>query len=100
MYINVPNYEAEQAITNRVNAKTRHCRIGKVRLKTGVPWVDKPWDSLRQPVQPVIPGPLWNEGSQPWWMRGPWCNQATGGGYVRESRTDEVYRIPPHGVVM
>jgi len=78
MYINVPNYEAEQEIINRINAKTRHCRIGKVRHKTGVAWVDKRWNPLRQPIQPVIPGPFVNH-PQPWWMQGPWCNQATGG---------------------
>lgn len=101
MYIIQRDYQAEQAITNRINAKTRHCRIGNVRHKTGVPWADRPSKFILQP-QPSIPGPL-NNHPQPWWMQGPWCNQATGGGYVRESRTDDLTRppvVPSHGVLM
>lgn len=71
MYYREPNYEAEQAITNRVNAKTRHCRIGKVRMKAGVPWADKPL-ATPTPAQPVVPW-IGSEGFTPWWQRGPFC---------------------------
>lgn len=73
MYHREPNYEAEHAITNRINAKTRRCRIGKVRLKTGVPWVDKGLSDMKPPYldttgcRPIAP----------WMMPGHWCNQAS-----------------------
>jgi hypothetical protein len=72
MYIIQPDYEAEQAITNRINANTRHCRIGKVRHKTGIRWADSPLRDIMKP-QPVIPGPFINI-HQPWWMQGPFCD--------------------------
>ena len=71
MYINYPDHEAELEVMNFLNERTRHCRIGKVTRKCRtIPLLD---DIMRQ--QPVIPGPLYNH-PQPWWMQGPWCNQA------------------------
>lgn len=70
MYTKEPNYEAYQEIVNQVNVKERHCRIGKVRQKTGVPWFDKP-SVLRDIMkrQSVIPSPFMNS-QQPKWMQG------------------------------
>lgn len=102
MYIIQPDHNLDQWVSNRVNAEKRHCRIGKVRHKTGVPWVDRPNKLIIQQPQPRIFGPFINH-PEPWWMQGPWCNQATGGGYVRESRTDDLTRppvVPSHGVLM
>lgn len=84
-----PNYEAEQAITNRINAKTRHCRIGKVRIKTGIDWADRGIPPFKYQLpykwEPVAP-PL-----TPWWMQGPWCNQAD---------IEKPPVIPAHGVLI
>ena len=91
-YIIEPNYEAGRAITNRINEKTRHCRIGKVRMKAGVPWVDKPEIMKPQPIMP-------DYGFQPWWMRGPWCGTQAGG-YVPVTKANDVPLVPPHGVLM
>lgn len=98
-YIIEPNYEAGRAITNRINEKTRHCRIGKVAFKTGVPWVDKgivPFDRMKP--QPVIPGDIHN-GFIPWWQRGPWCGTQSGG-YVPVTKTNDIPLVPSHGVMM
>jgi hypothetical protein len=80
MYIIQPDHSLDQWVANRINAEERHCRIGKVRHKTGVPWADRP-SKFILPAQPVIPGSI-NNHPQPWWMQGPWCNQATGGGML------------------
>lgn len=93
-YIIEPNYEAGRALTNRINEKTRHCRIGKVAFKTGVPWVDK---GIK--YEPPQPPRIWDGGYIPWWQRGPWCGTQSGG-YVPVTKTNDIPLVPSHGVMM
>lgn len=75
MYIIEPNREADKALANVTNRIERHCRIGKVRIKTGVKWMDSPFPYVPpRKAEPVI----WrgDQNAIPWWMHGPWCNQA------------------------
>lgn len=77
MIYHAPNYEGDQAVANYINAATRHCRIGKVRLKAGVPWADEgvPPFKYDKPQGWVFKSPS----PTPWWMQGPWCNGSTSG---------------------
>lgn len=87
MFIIQRDRKAEQERVNITNVRYRHCRIGKVRERTGVRWLDYPVQREPRTYEQV-----------PWWMQGPWCGQTTSGGYVRESRADEVMLTPSHGV--
>ena len=55
MFIIQPDRKAEQDRTNVTNIKLRHCRIGKVREKTGIPWMDgRIYPTVPQPVIPGV----------------------------------------------
>ena len=54
MFIIQLDRKAEQERTNVTNITKRHCRIGKVREKTGIPWMDR--HLFPTGPQPIIPG--------------------------------------------
>ena len=93
MFVHISDEESERLHENCLNIVKRHCRIGKVSFKTGVPWVDK---GIK--YEPPQPPRIWEGGYIPWWQRGPWCGQASG--YVHTTKATDVPLVPSHGVLM
>lgn len=62
MYINYPDHEAELEVMNFLNERTRHCRIGKVRLKTGVKWADQ---GIPDMIRRRLNAPSWPHDGRP-----------------------------------
>ena len=59
-------------VENSINVTIRHCKIGRVFEKPKAFPIGL--GGLVLKPQPVITGDIWNP--QPWWQRGPWCNQS------------------------